>query len=278
MDTPIHGDSVLRAFPELSSRSLTRADLMLVFRLVGLGAVNLLQTPPTLAASLSVSGKKAASASLGQEGGRVTTTSTAEGQKVSGEDVIPGLAATGAGPQLRMEALLEAVRKGRVLLLNILQAIALFCVALFSMALWPLAAELLPVGVPPTLPPDMALLFLFVYIPLLLLSVIVSPAPPNVLKITPRKNVFNMSQEQERRFTLYLLWRAGFTMVAIYVVGWLCAASAKFDTSDEVRFYSHLGERVDILNVNVDSGELRALRLVQDVMSLQALVSFIAHA
>jgi magnesium-transporting ATPase (P-type) len=177
-----------------------------------------------------------------------------------------------------MEALLEAVRKGRVLLLNILQAIALFCVAMFSMALWPLAAEVLPVGVPPTLPPDMALLFLFVYIPLLLLSIIVSPAPPNVLKITPRKNVFNMSQDQERRFTLYLLGRAGFTMVAIYVVGWLCASSAKFDTSSEVRFHSHLGERVDILSVNVDSTELRAFRLVQDVMSLQALGSFVAHA
>ncbi len=67
-------------------------------------------------------------------------------------------------------------------------------------------------------------------------------------------------------------------MVAIYVVGWLCAASAKFDTPEEVRFYSHLGERVDILNVNVDSGELRAFRVVQDVMSLQALVSFVAHA
>eukprot|EP00606_Chrysophyceae_sp_TOSAG23-5_P000727 GSChrysophyteH2.ASY1.ANO1.537.1 assembled CDS len=98
---PIHSDSVLRGFPTLSSRGLSRADLMLVFRLVGLGAQ--------------------------QPGGGTSDL---------------------AGPELNMEALLEAVRKGRVLLLNMLQALAFLCVALLSPALWPVVACALPTPVP----------------------------------------------------------------------------------------------------------------------------------
>ena len=50
---PIHSDSVFHDFPPLSSKSLTRSDLMLVFRLVGIGSINLLQTPSTLKAAMS---------------------------------------------------------------------------------------------------------------------------------------------------------------------------------------------------------------------------------
>eukprot|EP00605_Chrysophyceae_sp_TOSAG23-4_P000556 GSChrysophyteH1.ASY1.ANO1.627.1 assembled CDS len=141
---PIHSDCVFRDFPFLSQK-------------IGLGSMNILQTPPTT---------KAAMPGVDDEG-RHKISLTAK--------ILPGLLSkstnSAVGPELNMEAILEAVRKGRVLLLNMLQGLAMMCVSLFALALWPLAAYALPTAVPPSLSPSMALLFLFIYIPILLFAI-----------------------------------------------------------------------------------------------------------
>jgi len=264
----IHADSVLRGFPQFSDHSLARADLMLVFRLVSLGAVHLLQTPPTICSVLP------------SESAGVTTDSDCENigleaaEKRNVEGVLPGLSSSGAGPQLRMEALLEAVRKGRVLLLNMLQAIAMMCVSLFSLALWPLVSVMLPVAVPPSLSPAIAQLFLFIHVPFLLLAIINAPAPKNVLKSTPRKNIFNLSTKDEMRFTKYLLCRAGYTALCVFAIGWVSIASV----ANPGTWYQHMLERTDLLTESRGDAGVRAFNMVQDIMSIQLLLSLVVHA
>ena len=270
----IHADSVLRDYPELSGRSLTRADLALVFRLVSLGAVHLLQTPPTLCATLpSVAANTSTSAN--DEAARLIDSNNPEVDRHGVGQLLPGLDMCGAGPQLRMEALLEAVRRGRVLLNNALQAMAMICVALLSLGVWPLTAMVLPVSVPPSLSPFNAQLYLFIYIPLLLLAIINSPAPKNVLKITPRKNIFNLSNKDEMRFTKYLLCRVGFTALCMYAMGWVCSASVAYPGGI---WHDHMLQRIDLIVDDGGNAAFRKFSLVQDMMSLQLLLSLIIHA
>jgi magnesium-transporting ATPase (P-type) len=266
----IHADSVIRGFPEVSDHGLARADLMLVFRLVSLGAVHLLQTPPTICSMLpsEFNGTKA-------DPSTVAEPDLEAAQKKGVERVLPGISMSGAGPQLRMEALLEAVRKGRVLLLNMLQAIAMMCVSVFSLALWPLASVMLPVAVPPSISPAIAQLFLFVHVPFLLLGIINAPAPKNVLKSTPRKNIFNLSTKDEKRFTKYLLCRAGYTTLSVYVIGWVSIASV---ANPGGSWYKHMLERTDLLSESRGEAGVKAFSMVQDVMSIQLLLSLVMQA
>ena len=146
---------------------------------------------------------------------------------------------------------------GRVYLVNSLQVAAFIAVSCFSMALWPIFSCAIPLSIPPSLPPPMALLFLFIYIPLLSFSILFGPGPEGVMKATPRKNmkIKNNSENEnenddnseiekisemeiivrqqqkerkakdEKRFFSYLLFRSVFVAFSVFVTGWLACGS-----------------------------------------------------
>jgi hypothetical protein len=108
-------------FPEHSANSLSRADLLLSFRLIGLTAVNFLQTPYR---GKSVQAPCTRSPSL-------PGTSAVDGMSngLSEHLLSAGAAGTEHAEQLRLSVLMEVIRKGRILLRNMLQALAFYCVA-----------------------------------------------------------------------------------------------------------------------------------------------------
>jgi len=128
--------------------------------------------------------------------------------------------------------------------------------------------------VPPSLSPAIAQLFIFIHIPLLLLAIINAPAPKNVLKSTPRKNIFNLSTKDEKRFTKYLLCRAGYTALCVYAIGWVSIASV---ANPDGTWYKHMLERTDLLVESRGEAGVRAFSMVQDIMSIQLLLSLVAH-
>ena len=274
---PIHCDSVLRGFPEFCCQGLTRADLMLAFRLVSLNTINLLQTPPTQTNALP-----SAFANHPQQNERGTAQSLQNGdiEIPFSIDVLPAVSAhcSSAGPQVRMEALLEAVRKGRVLLLNALQALACLCVSLLSLCLWPLVAALIPTDVPPGLSPAIALLFLFIYIPTMLFNIINSSAPKNVLKKTPRKNIFSAYSKDEIRFTKYLFCRAGYVALSLFLIGWLASTCLVAADIDGKNWYDDIFTIVPLLGKGDTGKGLRDYWLVQDLMATQLLLGLLTQS
>jgi hypothetical protein len=53
-------------------------------------------------------------------------------------------------------------------------------------------AQALPISVPPVLPPPLALLFVLLYVPALMLSMLFTKSIENVMKNTPRKSNLTM--------------------------------------------------------------------------------------
>jgi hypothetical protein len=234
---PASVDDVLEGFSELpalaqnqghqgqgqqgqgAGEGLCQADLLLTFRLVSLGSTVLLQLPssaphPSAAASGSIS--------AGEGGGVPFSIS-----------ILAGGAGDNAPAQVRLGAILEAVRKGRVFLLNSAQALALICVSVVSLAAWPLAAQAVPMGIPPSLPPSMALLFLLIYLPALSIALLFSPAPVGVLKATPRKALLQQRPGDLSRFLHHLAARAGVVALSVFCVGWLVTCRSPSDATQQ---------------------------------------------
>ena len=155
-----YADGSMQNFPETATTALTKSDLCLVFRMVGLGACPLLQMPLTEAGSRQ--GTPCEKKTYG-DASMPTPTSTAASPNGTASFAPPHPETTNeqinfplellpapvnAGPQLRMTALLEAVRMGRVLLLNSLQALAFTALFLSSLSMWPLISLAVPVSVP----------------------------------------------------------------------------------------------------------------------------------
>jgi hypothetical protein len=243
------------------SSCLCRDDLLLHYRLIGLGTAPLLQLPPVLASSVYT--------------GSTTNGLNADNNNNNNNGNIcysknNNLGATRPDPNLRhlkLSALLEGIHMGRVYLVNSLQVGAFLAVSCLSLALWPLVACAVPLSVPPSLPPPIALLFLFLYIPLLSFSILFGPGPDGVMKATPRKNLkvkpekkintsildcfknknetkekeivigenemyseselFLQRQQRERkvkdeaRFFRYLLVRCIYVAFSLFITGWL---------------------------------------------------------
>jgi len=133
---PAHEHELIHQFPIHSNASLTRADILLSFRLIGLNTINLLQTPYSSSAT-------------------ITSTATADGcnkhHAYSKQHIATGANSPLKGSsnaralfsgfqnqppeqqqQLRLSILLEAIHKGRIILRNMMQAIAFLCVAVVS--------------------------------------------------------------------------------------------------------------------------------------------------
>ena len=103
--------------------------------------------------------------------------------------------------QLKLSALLEGIHMGRIYLVNSLQVGAFISVCCLSMSFWPMIACALPLSIPPSLPPPIALLFLFIYIPLFSFAILFGPGPDGVMKATPRKNIKIKSTHKKNIFS-----------------------------------------------------------------------------
>ena len=253
-------DEVLVGFSDLGDECLSKSDLLLTFRLVGLGSTPLLQMPANASIVRTAKG----------DGGEHEN----DVEIPFSLDMLMGEAGAVATPQMRLSALLEAIRQGRVFLLNMMQALAMLCVAVVSLGFWPLVSNAVPLVIPPSLPPCIAMLFIFVYLPIILLSMLHSPAPVGVLKNTPRKNLVNIRRGDEARFVCYLLIRAGYVAVSVFVIGWLTTTHKPSDTKQTPQeFESGAFSTGSMSPVN-----LAQFWLVQDTMSCEMLLSLLAQA
>lgn len=118
---------------------------------------------------------------------------------------------------LSIRNLLEALRKGRVLHLNAYQIIAMMCVSCLSIGLWPVYCQAVPMSVPPVLSPPLALLFICVYLPVIGIAMLFSPADDKVMKNTPRKNILVKKPKDVSRFAHYLAMRVGYVCFSVFI-------------------------------------------------------------
>jgi hypothetical protein len=66
---------------------------------------------------------------------------------------------------LNLRSLMEAIRTGRLFILNAQQSLGFLCIALNVTGLWSLYCQAIPLSVPPVMSPPMLLLFICLYIP-----------------------------------------------------------------------------------------------------------------
>lgn len=338
---PANEEDLLRCFPTESYTSLCRADLLLCFRLIGIGTLNMLQAPciqrnlrggdcgetdssrsgvtstvrdedsgsdgfhvnplnhPGEKSSPDAHVKEEVEKSTEMQGLSAVLSETLAPQAVL-EHLVGGPAGQSGDAKertekmkhLRLSVLLEAVRKGRILQLNSIQALAWLCVASVSLGLWPLMTCLIPISIPPSCPPGIAALFLLVYLPAVALTLLYSPSPPEgVMKSTPRKRILESKepglqgkQRKDRlRFCSYLGVRSLYVAVSVFVVTWFAAASCLQRANESfveslVRFH-HVFEHTSADAVDgVSWDNVRAFWLIQDIGSCQALLSILAQS
>jgi hypothetical protein len=131
---PADEEVLVRQFPVHSSRSLSRADILLSFRLIGLNTINFLQTPYrsdlNTAHRMQPNGPVPKSpAESGNDGAaRGPTGDTEEAANLLDQPLLSPPPVE-AAEHLRLAVLMEALRMGRIFLLNLMQALAFYCVA-----------------------------------------------------------------------------------------------------------------------------------------------------
>lgn len=82
-----------------------------------------------------------------------------------------------------------------------------------------------PISLPPSPSPGVALLFQCVYVPALCVTLLQCGEPEGVMKNTPRKNQLQRRPKDLHRFLSYLLLRCAYVLLSILLVGWAGAAS-----------------------------------------------------
>ena len=181
---------------DLGSNSswLCRDDLLLHYRLVGLGTAPLLQLPPTLAFSTNRNDDNNNNNNTNNNNNNNNDNSNSNNDNNNNDNNDNSksnymIQDDNNKKHLRLSALLEGVHMGRIYLVNSLQVGAFIAVSCLSMSLWSLVSCALPLSIPPFLPPSMTLFFLFIYIPLISFSILFGPGPDGVMKATPRKNM-----------------------------------------------------------------------------------------
>jgi len=319
-------DHIVSAFPVFSSSSLCQADLTLMFRLVSLNTSTLLQSPPSRESQSDTATSPRINSDenvVCPEVFNISSGTAFEGLVENMEEggtsrqkaFVPSLdilSCTGcfgiSGHQrdgstatyamkctsdelkeMDLRGLLEAIRKGRVFLLNAKQVLALLCISCLSLALWGVYSQAIPLSIPPIPPPPMALLFLCVQLPCISLAMFFSPAvgDDHVMRKTPRKNNLIRKPRDISRFQNYLSARLSTVCISVFVVGWIATSSkSELDVgrneSGELSS-SHWTERMatyrDILsNGNLDSDGRAHFLFVQDMMSCQFLLSIVAQS
>jgi hypothetical protein len=234
-------DAVLSKIPLYSEISLSQSDMILTFRLVGLGSIPLLQLPSTLS--------------------KETFRKSSRYHRPS---ITGNLSSTNEPEELRLGAITETIRKGRLYILNILQSLGFLSVCTLALAIWPIAAQGIPMPIAPSISPAMALLFLLWYYPVLVISIMLSDTSESVMKSTPRKSVLQLRPRDETRFLSYLFIRAIFVVISVFLQGFV-AASSTFKASS--------------INEETRSQQnIYGYWLVQDLMATQLMLQVICQA
>lgn len=206
---PASEAAVLRGFPCRAYAALNRGDLVFVFRLVRLNAPPLLQ---------------------------FVCNSFMHPVDIRENHVH-------IHSSLEFSPLLEAIRTGRIFVLSATQSISFICVSITCLSMVPLLSMLSPLSLPPVISPPIALLFLFVYIPSLAMSLLFTHASSQdtVMKNTPRKRFLAMREKDVSRFRTYFAVRCSFVGFSIVVVQWLTVSSLYGTASNfDSRFTSGL--------------------------------------
>ena len=135
------------------------------------------------------------------------------------------------------------------------------------------------------LPVTILLMFIIVYIPTLLITMLFIRSGENVMKNTPRKRSFVVKQREVNRFQSYLFARSGYVALSVACIGWL--ASAGSGEWDEIDITKHMNievwaHRLGSWESNLQSGSFTDSTLskyyhVQDVMSCQMLLGLVAQ-
>lgn len=260
---PISVENILDKFPSFSNSTLSRADVLLHFRLVSLGTVPLLQTPANYSVSSTTS----------YQTDKININKNNDIEIPFNLDIFPGEGTKEVASHLRLSALLEAIRQGRVVLLNCIQVIAMLSLSSLSLGMLILLSNAIPLSLSPTLSPSMALLFILFYIPLLLIAMLQSDAPDGIMKNTPRKNFFICRIGDENRFLSYLLIRCFFVSISVFIIGWITGASIFKDNNESL-----LEGMYQLINLDMSEKGVNGYWIVHDMMSLQMLLSLIAQA
>lgn len=237
---------LLRLFPSMKTNCLSREDLLLHIKLVSLGTVSLLQNPLT-------------------SGGNDHTIDIG----IVGSDQV-------RNREVRLTAILEYIRIGRLVLLNIIQILGVLSIALVSLSLWPVISHILPLNIPPFLPAGTCLICLTVYIPIILFAMLNSDVHTGVMKNTPRKNIFTRKVKDDSRFLAYLAVRAGWVGLSMFFVGWVSLASI-FRGNDAwtdkmIEFHT-----IDIRSSS-SSTTIKGFFLLQDIISSAYVLSLITQS
>ena len=231
---PIQARAVMERYPSSpSTRGLCRHDIQLVLSLIGIGALPFLQLPYTYQ----------------------------DHQEISMCEDDPDVP-----KQARLSTMLESVRDGRVILLNMYQMIAMFTLGTICISTWHVVALAIPISKPPTLPPFIALMFAVLHLPGITLSMLFSPANDQVMKNTPRKNIFEVRSRDRERFALILSIRVALVVTSIFIISWMVAV----DTINEELAVNYIGQ----FNRSSDS----EFNHVQDVTSFAMLLAIISQA
>ena len=244
---PAHLLTVLDRFPTSSAASLTKADMWLHFRLVGLSTAPLLQH----------SGLKSTHVENGSSTNDLASCS---------------LTPASMPAEVRLSALLDGIRTGRIFLLHAVQCIAVAAVCCCSLAVWSLVAAVVPISAPPFLPPNTIIIFVCLYLPVLLIAVLLGPSPNSVLKSTPRKNVF--MRRDEAKFIRHLILRCGFVVASTFIFAWVAKGSL-FATGDE--HWYHPMVTYTRLPQHTYEGCTANFWLLQDLVSCELLLHVIVQ-
>ena len=272
------GTGAITRYPVYHDSSICQTDLAFLFRLVGLHTSAILQAPCPLPTE-GLTCESLRGTNLGRDGStrqnnveileKCPETQLAnQGKSAKFSPSLDLLGAIGAieptrnanqvrkekDHNLNLSSIMEAIRAGRIFILNGQQALAFLCITLAVIGLCPIYSQAIPLSVPPMLSPPMLLLFIIFYIPglpttlavvnafilsfntvAISMALLFSPAPThlssehNIMKNTPRKNAFIVKKRDEDRFWWYFFHRVAFSCFAVFVVGWMASASPLLD-------------------------------------------------
>ena len=263
---PSNVEHVINNLPVYSQNSLCQEDLLLIFRLIGLGSIPLLQLPCPLRAhkpkQLQSNVHK-----LSKESYTINMNKDFE--------------------TMRLAAIIESIRKGRLLLLGITQVIAFLCVSIISLACWSVIVQVIPINIPPVLTIPLLLLFICIYLPIISISLLFCDTYEGIMKNTPRKNYLLQKRGDEQRFFQYLLIRISYIIICIFIQSWVtCSSIYKINdiNGHQLSWYNRMGRiiYVDLINNNshdnMNYEDLSKYWIVQDIISCQLLFQIIMQA
>lgn len=132
------------------------------------------------------------------------------------------------------------------------------------------------------MPVPVLLLFLIIYVPILLLTMLFIRSSDNVMKNTPRKRNLVVKAREVLRFQQYLFARAGYIALSVACIGWMTSAANSIDDNSLTKGMSieKWADRLGSFERNLHDGSFTQTTLaqyhhVQDVMSCQMLFGLI---